>query len=495
MRKFIFLLVTLSLIACGGDNSSEENIDVDIIIPDPDPIVVLTIQTENNANYLNFGNVVKSVSKSFPIKILNEGDSVLKIEEIVLPEGFSINFTLIEIAPDEIKELEITFSPTEEKEYTGFIQIASNATSSNAPISIKGIGVSETYEGDVDILNQEELEDFVSRGYKRVNGKLNIGSAHGTNGYSFPYAINDLMPLKDVTFVKGLNIIHTTLTSIEGVENLEIEGFVQIAFNGELKNLKGFPETKETGVALNLNGNHKLEDIKDLIHVKSFLWLSVVDNVKLVNLEGLNNVTEVEQDLRIQGNLRIENLNELTNLKLIGEDLSISNNQALYSFCGLLPLVTDGEIKGTFYLMNRNRFNPGSIQFECERLVPLNEYHGVQTRISGSYWLDFFKEKGFTKISGEVFIKGNQIKDLLALSAVEEFSGVVYIEETQLTSLEGLNNLKKIKAVIVKNNPSLSDYCALTNVVQNQTTDYGLTIRDNLYNPTKEDLKNGDCKQ
>ncbi len=493
MRKIIFFLFTLVLFSCGGDDTNEENIDIDIVVPDP--VVILTIQTENNENNLDFGNVVKSVSTSFLIKILNEGDSTLKIDDITLPEGFSVDNVLFEVASNEAKELVITFSPTEEKEYTGFIEIASNATSSNAPISIKGIGVNDVYEGDIDLLNQEELEDFASRGYKTVSGKLNIGSAFGTNGYAFPYEVNDLTPLKNITFVKGLDIIHTTLTSIAGIENLEVEGFIQIAFNKELLNLKGFPKTKETSVALNLNGNNKLEDIKDLVHVKSFFWLGIVDNINLVNLEGLNNVIEVEQDLRIQANLRIENLNELTNLKLVGEDLSISDNQALYSFCGLLPLVTTGEIRGTFYLMNRNRFNPGSIQFECERLVPLNEYHGVQTRISGPYWLDFIKERGFTKISGELFIDGDRIKDLSAFEKIEEFNGDVYISNTELTDLKGLENLKKVRSINFKGNQKLSDYCALDNLIQTQTTEYYIRTENNLYNPTKENLVNGNCKQ
>ncbi|WP_162288570.1 Ig-like domain-containing protein [Tenacibaculum jejuense] len=499
MRKIIFLLFTVSLLACGGEDANEQNIDIIVpdpdSNPDPDPIAILTIKVENDTDYIDFGNIVNTVSKSFPIEISNEGNATLKIEDIILADGFSIDQKELEIIPSTKKELKITFTPVEERAYTSTIEIISNATSNNSSITLKGTGVSEVFEGDVNLLNQEELEDFVSRGYTSINGELHIGNAFGTNGYAFPYAVNDLTPLKKIKFVKRLDIIHTILTSVEGIEDMEVEGFIQIAFNNELLNLKGFPNIKETGVALNLNGNHKLEDIKDLIHVKSFLWLSIGDNINLVNLEGLNNVTEVEQDLRIQGNLRIENLNELTNLKLVGEDLSISNNQALYSFCGLLPLVTDGEIRGTFYLMNRNRFNPGSIAFECERLVPSYEYQGVQTRVSGPYWLDFFKEKGFTKISGQLFIDGSRIKDLSAFEKVEEFDGEVYITNTELTSLKGLENLKKIKSIIIKDNPKLSDYCALDNLVKTQTTDYYIGTENNLYNPTKENLVNGNCKQ
>lgn len=492
MRRFLLFLFTLTFFSCGGDESKEEPIE----IVEPDPIIILTVKLEGGIDYVDFGEIVKSNNKSIRVTIANEGDTTLKIDGVSLSEGFSSSWTSTSIAPNVSKDLEITFSPSEEKEYIGNLQFTSNATKNSTHITVKGVGVSDVFEGDVNVLSQEELEDFSSRGYKSINGKLSIGSAFGTNGYAFPYEITDLTPLNTITSVKSLDIIHTTLTSIEGLENIDVTTFIQIAFNKTLKTLKGFPQKRDTGIGLNLNGNEELESINDLLHIKSFAWLRIASNINLENLEGLNNVTEVGGDLSIEGNLRIENLNELTNLKLVGEDLSIRDNQALYSFCGLLPLVTDGEIKGTFYLMNRNRFNPGSIKFECERLVPLNEYHGVQTWISGDYWLDFFKEKKFTKISGEIYIKGDQIKDLSALNAVEEFNGTVYIEETALTSLEGLNNIKKIKSSInLKNNQMLSNYCALNNLIQTQTTDYTIRTESNLYNPTKTDLINGNCSQ
>lgn len=78
-----------------------------------------------------------------------------------------MNLETIKI-PQVIFELDILFKPTEEKKYSGNITFTSNVTEPYNNTILEGLGVNDTFEGDVDFKTQKELIDFMGKGYKTL---------------------------------------------------------------------------------------------------------------------------------------------------------------------------------------------------------------------------------------------------------------------------------------------------------------------------------------
>ena len=93
---------------------------------------------------LSFGNVQINPSSppSMSFSIMNNGNLTLNVTEISLPEGFNSDFdNPISIDPQSELFVEVTFNPTEEKDYSGNITVTSNATSGGNTITASGAGV------------------------------------------------------------------------------------------------------------------------------------------------------------------------------------------------------------------------------------------------------------------------------------------------------------------------------------------------------------------
>ncbi|AZJ31759.1 hypothetical protein [Tenacibaculum mesophilum] len=484
--KLVIALFILSklLIQCSSNEPVPE-VEVD---PEPEELkeVKLSIKLPDDYETLNFKDLVIGNEKTLPISIFNEGNLTLEITEVILPEGFSVNLETIKIPPSDFFELDILFKPTEEKKYSGNITFTSNVTEPYNNTILEGLGVNDTFEGDVDFKTQKELIDFIGKGYKNINGTLGIGSPY--DGANHP--VTDLKLLKSLNSAKRLSVWGAQVTSLEGLENIKGIETIQIALNNNLTSLNGFPKNNSSAL-INIVQNENLIDIKALAGIEIIDWLRVHRNPKLESLTGLENLKEIKRDLEISGNYVITNLDSFSNLERVGGNISIQENNALYSYCGLVNLMKLGGLEGTFYLPRRNRFNPSWVdELDCERQVPFNEYHGVQTWIDDRYDLDYFKQKGFTKISGEVYINDSDITTLTALSNIEEIEHL-YIQRTNLESLEGLDNLRKVKSLYIEYNDKLSNFCSLGSL----TIEGSSRIENNLYNPTVTDLANENCKQ
>ena len=94
---------------------------------------------------LNFGDVILNPNpepnKSFSIK--NIGNLTLNITAATPPDGFNTDFnTSISIDPQNEHFVQVTFGPTEEKDYSGNIIITSNTDSGGNTIPVNGVGVS-----------------------------------------------------------------------------------------------------------------------------------------------------------------------------------------------------------------------------------------------------------------------------------------------------------------------------------------------------------------
>jgi len=87
----------------------------------------------------------------------------------------------------------------------------------------------------------------------------------------------------------------------------------------------------------------------------------------------------------------------------------------------------------------------------------------------------------------------NNIQGLSTLTEIT-YGNLSFFNNTSLTSLNGLENLGQIgNTVNFVGNSSLSDFCALQNVMQTFVPSSNSSIYNNSFNPTITDIKNGNC--
>ena len=86
----------------------------------------------------------------------------------------------------------------------------------------------------------------------------------------------------------------------------------------------------------------------------------------------------------------------------------------------------------------------------------------------------------------------NYLLNIDSLSSLETCSNIDITDNPRLENLNGLVNLKQVEGTIriVRNN-SLRNFCGLTLLASLYPTEF--VIVNNYYNPTKDDIKNGNC--
>ena len=68
-----------------------------------------------------------------------------------------------------------------------------------------------------------------------------------------------------------------------------------------------------------------------------------IENTELVNLQGLDNLVEIENTFHLSNNTALENLMGLAQLAVIGRDLSLFENPGLLNLTGLSNLTEVGR--------------------------------------------------------------------------------------------------------------------------------------------------------
>ncbi|MDX1784272.1 MAG: hypothetical protein R3361_08945, partial [Aequorivita vladivostokensis] len=92
-------------------------------------------------------------------------------------------------------------------------------------------------------------------------------------------------------------------------------------------------------------------------------------------------------------------------------------------------------------------------------------------------------------------ISGNKsLIDLSGLQSVTNIISRVLIEKNEnIQNLNGLENLQEVGyEMVVMQNINLSDFCAITNLCVSGNIDNFYT-ETNAYNPTKQDIIDGNC--
>lgn len=310
------------------------------------------------------------------------------------------------------------------------------------------------YNGDIVIDCQEAVDNFGSQGYIEITGDLDI--IENYNGDD----ILDLSPMHRIKHVgenlvfkktkslenfSGLNIetvgksliikMNSNLVTLHGLESLqEVLGSVEIEFNS-LSQISTFNSLQTIGFMLKINSNG-ITEIAGFDLLEQVEHIYITNNPELESLNAFNQLTDIE-DLYIEEHPKLMNFNSFNNVNTIDRLVLVESIVNSFSFTSLSQI-------GIFELINH------------DGITNLNGFSSLTTILYG-----------------DLYIAAND----------------------NLTSLDGLENLSYLSSgriIEIISNSSLVDFCALQTLISNFTGPYVL-IQNNAYNPTLNDLENGNC--
>lgn len=288
---------------------------------------------------------------------------------------------------------------------TGLWAIIDNVFIDGNAVNLGAVSTCETgggtYDGDVVLLTQEDVNDFGIFDYAIINGDLDIGSNSSSDN------ILDLAPLESLEMINGRFTIinNTALSSLNGLHNLETLHSLAILNNDQLTSLSGLDNLTAITAFTHISSNDgliSLEGLENLTSIDHFLLTSnsaltslsalesltevhllLVDhNDSLINFEGLEQVTSIAV-LAIIENNSLESLNGLQNITSLiesqyAEAISIGvrptfitnttevepgPNPNLVDLCGLQNLFVNGNTSDFQIAIENNPINPTTQDF------------------------------------------------------------------------------------------------------------------------------------
>jgi hypothetical protein len=244
----------------------------------------------------------------------------------------------------------------------------------------------------------------------------------------------------------------TDLTPLSSLVNV-IDG-ISISSNAQLENLDGLENLQET-IILSITGNDQLTSIGGISNLEGVLQLNIVNNPALItfnDLEGWNGQIGV---LNLYGNSNLTSISGLQNTRVL-YNFQVTNHEALINLEGL-------------------NLNLGVDFVRIDNNDSLTNLAGLEDATNINH----------------LFIGGND-----ALQSLDGLENLVINEGIFIgVDFDGTNTMYP------NGNPVLDDLCALQNLFTNGSFNAtisnifdGTLIENNLYNPSIEDIQNGNCE-
>lgn len=449
---FLVLLITVTLTGCSSDDS-EPMTETALTITASDFSVTID---ENPAANQSLGTISAST---------NSGMLSFSIIDQSVANAFSINSSSGELFVDTESAFDFETNPT----ILGNVLITNGDIFKNVAIGIILNDLIETniFDGDVLLTNQEEVNSFGKNNYTEISGTLTIESLGAL--------LTSLSPLKTITKIGGsFNIRENeNLSSLEGLHNImTISGDLKIFENPILSNIDYFDSLTSIGGFFDISFNHELHQI-----------------------EGFNSLTTIGVSLSIGSNNALENISGLNNLETVFSGFNISVNPSLISCSGFTNLQTVG---GSFFIIENNSLTSlsGLEALDLSTQHPdSNKFVAIQGNSSLSN-LNFFQNT--TRIDGRFIISDNDVlTNLDGLQSLETISDYINIGfNDELRDLNGLSGLLSVgTSLSISWNVQLNDFCGLQSLLTGDGVDGDFFIGNNAYNPTQQDIMEGNCSQ
>ncbi len=262
---------------------------------------------------------------------------------------------------------------------TGFLQVQGNPLLTN----LEGLNNLTSIEGYMSIFNNPMLLD--------INGLSSLTSVSNNVGVTFNNSLLDLNGLNNLGSIDGFFRVkgNNSLQNLNGLGSLnQIEDYFEINSNNSLQNVDGLAFGIDIGTALIIKDNPVLNNIQGFSGLSNlgalFEYepdgtdgplgqttppnpidlesLSISGNAALVDLQGLNNLTQI-YGLTIENNASLQNLNGLNALTEIRmkpiqfEETPFEN----YFFGGSIYIKNNNILNSLDALNNLNQVGKESI--------------------------------------------------------------------------------------------------------------------------------------
>ena len=318
------------------------------------------------------------------------------------------------------------------------LNLLPNQTTDLGEISACNGEISDTFFGDVTLRTQNDVDNFGQLPYKHIEGSLRIGHNSGEDNSD----IVTLAPLRNLESIRYLLRISRieSLETFEGLHNLKSINSLVVSYNPSLRTMSSLSDlSDDLNSFIIVEFNPLLENLGNLENVNNLSGpLFIASNPSLLTLEALNGLVSVGEVVIISGNDQLISLDGLGSLNNIGEGLAIRDNS-------LIPDLNA--------LQNLTNVGVGFDISDNDSLLSVVGLSGVTNSVE--------------------FLNVNNCNSLQSLDGFENIDSVY-------------DNIK------VRNNDMLSDFCALGDVLTVGNIP-DVTIVNNLFNPTVQDIIDGNC--
>lgn len=347
------------------------------------------------------------------------------------------------------------------------------------------------YNGDaIRLETQAEVETFGAMGYCEVNAGIRIGTIFNDSD-----PISDISSLSTIKKVKAIYIDHTLLYNLDPLQNLVYLEDVLIKSNPNLVNIDGLSNVVSSVNNIAVGFNPNLINIDGLSGLKSIETgldlngVNIFDNNKLQNIDGLLGLTSWKGgNLSIRYNPLITTINGLQNIESLDfVDVSILGNTLLQNIDGLQNVI---DASNSIFEISSNPL-----------LEELNGLSNIKTSLSIIYIKNQIKLTNLNSLSNledvdRIYLENNpSLTNLNGLSNINS-TRVLFIRGNEsLTNLNGLEGIStNLSSFDTINNNSLIDFCSLT-APFNSITIENYNVEGNAYNPSQQDIIDGNCSQ
>ncbi len=333
------------------------------------------------------------------------------------------------------------------------------------------------FDGYVELLYQEDINEFGANGYTQITGCLVIGDSETSND------IVDLSPLSSLNKVGCLAIYSVTgLKTLHGLHNLTSvsNGSIKLYDLWNLEDLSALQNITDTTISE-----------LDIINLRSITDINVFNSIRTI---GPSSTTIIP--FRISGMDNLTSVSGLSNLETVDGGIIFARNDVLDD----LSFIKDVDFSKSFRLSSHPKltelpvFKEGvfsGVSLEVQYCPMLENLNGLQnqTSLGSSHYLRTTQ------------IRGNDaLTDLQGLENLTRIVGNIVVEGNDaLQNLDALENLKNAddESFDFIDNPQLTDFCGLTNVFINHghggPGGLRLFTSGNGYNPSEEDILDGNC--
>lgn len=404
---------------------------------------------------------------------------------------------------------------------TGSLIISDDASAMGSAITdLSGLSTITCITGDLIVRTTRELTSLTGlEGLEELGGNLTLEDNRGLRDldglrnitrYSEPEVeITDNFGLVSISGLQGLQLaksleitVCNQLSSLEGLHNLRgVSGDVFFGDNRELATFNGLTSLRYTG-DLGLFGNdmrdlsglealdsvagtlrifnfNELTDLSDLSELSYIKSLSIIDNPSLTTTAGMTDLRTIAADIEIRRNPALIDLRGFEVVKVC-EDVDVESNESLSSLTGLngLEEVLSLEIQN----------NP-----KLTDLLPLKNLDQVfvNLNIGNNGELRSLLGLEFLTLVDNFNISGNALlTDLGSLQSLVSLSDLSIADNPALTNLDAFDGISQMDRCNINRNASLSDFCGIANI----DIKVNFQASDNAFNPTEEDLANGNCR-